>query len=261
MLTNAMPAVMRALQGSLPPAALKQLTQALGNCNQQLTHRGDISVRPDAWSYANNSNGTYNNYPPSNNEYNQYVNNSAYNQYTDINNSYYNNATYNTSIDYGDTIIVQGGPPGDPGQDGRAGRDGTDGSAGADGQAGAAGEAGPAGSPGAAGGNGRDGRDGGAGRDGAPGAPGGAGAAGADGAAGAAGRDGAGIDSLRTKTFAKALNPKFAESVEVSEKTYPVSVYIDPDTCTASGQVTVQFIKAKRVCTEVNVSYGDAYAP
>ena len=33
MLTNAMPAVTRALQGSLPPAALKQLTQALGNCN------------------------------------------------------------------------------------------------------------------------------------------------------------------------------------------------------------------------------------
>jgi hypothetical protein len=178
MLTNAMPAVMRALQGSLPPNALKQLTQALGNCNQQLTHRGDISVRPDAWSYVNNNNGAYGGYPPSSNEYNQYVNNNEYNEYTDINNQNYN--TYNTNIDYGDTIIVQGGPPGDPGRDGREGRDGTDGAAGAAGQAGAAGEAGPPGSPGAAGGNGRDGRDGAAGRDGAPGSPGAAGRDGRD---------------------------------------------------------------------------------
>jgi len=178
MLTNAMPAVMRALQGSLPPAALKQLTQALGNCNQQLTHRGDISVRPDAWSYANNNNGTYDGYPPSNSEYNQYVNNNGYSEYADVNNQYYNNPNYNTSIDYGDTIIVQGGPPGAPGQAGSAGRDGADGGAGAAGSGGAAGDAGPPGSPGGAGGNGRDGRDGGAGFDGAPG---GAGAAGQDG--------------------------------------------------------------------------------
>jgi hypothetical protein len=178
MLTNAMPAVTRALQGSLPQAALKQLTQALGNCNQQLTHRGDISVRPDAWSYANNNNGTYDGYPPSNSEYNQYVNNGDYSQYVDVNNPYYNNPNYNTNIDYGDTIIVQGGPPGAPGQAGQAGRDGAEGGAGAAGQGGAAGDAGPPGSPGGAGGNGRDGRDGGAGRDGAPG---GAGAAGQDG--------------------------------------------------------------------------------
>lgn len=46
MLTQAMPALVKALSGVLPPAALKQLTQALGNCNQPLTHRGDVQITP-----------------------------------------------------------------------------------------------------------------------------------------------------------------------------------------------------------------------
>jgi hypothetical protein len=46
MLTQAMPALVKALTGVLPPAAVKQLTQALGNCNQPLTHRGDVQVTP-----------------------------------------------------------------------------------------------------------------------------------------------------------------------------------------------------------------------
>ena len=46
MLTQAMPALVKALTGVLPPAAVKQLTQALGNCNQPLTHRGDVQITP-----------------------------------------------------------------------------------------------------------------------------------------------------------------------------------------------------------------------
>lgn len=46
MLTQATPAIVAALQKVLPPAALKQLTQALGNCGQPVTHRGPISLQP-----------------------------------------------------------------------------------------------------------------------------------------------------------------------------------------------------------------------
>ena len=40
MLTQAMPALAQALTGVLPDAALRQLMQALGNCQQSLAHRG-----------------------------------------------------------------------------------------------------------------------------------------------------------------------------------------------------------------------------
>lgn len=46
MLTQATPAIVAALQKALPPAALKQLTQALGNCGQPVTHRGPLSLQP-----------------------------------------------------------------------------------------------------------------------------------------------------------------------------------------------------------------------
>lgn len=46
MLTQATPPLIKALQGIFPPNAIKQLTQSLGNCNQPLTHRGDINVQP-----------------------------------------------------------------------------------------------------------------------------------------------------------------------------------------------------------------------
>jgi hypothetical protein len=45
MLTQAMPALVKALDGVLPPEALKQLTQALGNCNQPLTSRAGLNVQ------------------------------------------------------------------------------------------------------------------------------------------------------------------------------------------------------------------------
>lgn len=46
MLTQATPAVVAALQKVLPPAAIKQLTQALGNCGQPITHRGAVALQP-----------------------------------------------------------------------------------------------------------------------------------------------------------------------------------------------------------------------
>ncbi len=63
MLTQTMPALIQAMQGTLPPDALKQLTQALGNCNQPLTHRGDVNIQPTT---PGNKNGVYGGYddPP-----------------------------------------------------------------------------------------------------------------------------------------------------------------------------------------------------
>ena len=46
MLTQTVPAVINALQGVLPDNAVKALTQALGNCNQPLAHRGAVSFSP-----------------------------------------------------------------------------------------------------------------------------------------------------------------------------------------------------------------------
>ena len=134
MLTSVMPAMTRALQGSMNPQAIKQVTQALGNCNQQLTHRGDVQIRPDGWANATNFNGTYGELPPSMEDYNRYV--GGYTEGVDTNNNFYNNPLYNTQFDYGDTVLVGGGP------------------AGAAGAAGGDGAAGPSGPPGSAGGAG-----------------------------------------------------------------------------------------------------------
>lgn len=45
MLTSSMPLVTAALSSALPPGAIKQLTQAIGNCSQPLTHRGPINAQ------------------------------------------------------------------------------------------------------------------------------------------------------------------------------------------------------------------------
>jgi hypothetical protein len=67
MFTNDMPALAKALTGSLPDAAVRQLMQVLGNCQQALAHRGPVSLqpslstnaaglaRPGAWNPANYS--------------------------------------------------------------------------------------------------------------------------------------------------------------------------------------------------------------
>lgn len=46
MLTQQMPALAQALTGVLPPAAVTQLMQALGNCQQGLSHRGSATLYP-----------------------------------------------------------------------------------------------------------------------------------------------------------------------------------------------------------------------
>jgi hypothetical protein len=43
-----MPALAQALSGALPEAAIRQLMQALGNCQQPLTHRGAVNIQPPA---------------------------------------------------------------------------------------------------------------------------------------------------------------------------------------------------------------------
>lgn len=46
MLTQTIPALVNALSGTLPAPALRALTQALGNCNQPLAHRGSLAFSP-----------------------------------------------------------------------------------------------------------------------------------------------------------------------------------------------------------------------
>jgi len=46
MFTQSMPALAQALSGALPEAALRQLMQSLGNCQQPLTHRGAVNIQP-----------------------------------------------------------------------------------------------------------------------------------------------------------------------------------------------------------------------
>lgn len=48
MFTQSMPALAQALAGALPEAAVRQLMQSLGNCQQPLTHRGSVNLQPSA---------------------------------------------------------------------------------------------------------------------------------------------------------------------------------------------------------------------
>lgn len=58
MLTQAMPALTKALEGLMPPAAIRQITQALGNCSQGVVQRGDVTLQPSSWANANNGYGS-----------------------------------------------------------------------------------------------------------------------------------------------------------------------------------------------------------
>jgi hypothetical protein len=46
MLTQVIPSLIQAMSGNMPEAAVRQLAQTLGNCNQPLQHRGAVSVTP-----------------------------------------------------------------------------------------------------------------------------------------------------------------------------------------------------------------------
>lgn len=153
MLTRAMPSVVKALSGVLPPTALKQLTQALGNCSQEVTQRGDVNVSPDAWTNINNYNGVYDGDTWNPRNYGDIINN-VNNDVTNNNqnlfdfstrqefatNNFYGGDTINYAGDtYMDTVTTNNlvtnyitvnnpageqGPAGPPGADGRDGRDG-----------------------------------------------------------------------------------------------------------------------------------------
>ena len=217
MLTQAIPSVVRALSGSLPPAALKQLTQALGNCGQSVAQRGDVTVQPSAWTNVTNFNGTYGDgslggRPGSGGSWNpaafsdllknigsrqniDATSTANYTSYGDqlfdfsVKNSYpvsrfYGGDSVNIggSTVWGDTFINN--PPGINGRDGRDGTGGkgtSDGTAGEDGEDGASGGGGPSGAAGSDGFNGIS----------VQGPAGPAGAVGGAGQNGIAGRDGA----------------------------------------------------------------------
>ena len=46
MFTQSAPALVNAMSGTLPDEVLRALTQALGNCNQPLTHRAPLNLQP-----------------------------------------------------------------------------------------------------------------------------------------------------------------------------------------------------------------------
>ena len=157
MLTQAMPAVVRALQGTMPSAALKQLTQALGNCNQEVSQRGDVNVSPDAWTNINNNNGVYEGDTWNQNDYRTLITNGdLINNINNQNafdfstrqefatNNFYggdiqnyagdvNISNLNTDNITTQNITVTGGPKGDPGEPGPPGQPGADARDGVDG--------------------------------------------------------------------------------------------------------------------------------
>jgi hypothetical protein len=274
MLTAAMPALTNALRGVLPPNALKQLTQALGNCNQDLTHRGNVVIQPDGWLNRANNNGVFDTLPPTSREYNEYVT-----PYLpgggDAINSVYNNS-YNTNIDYGDVVTVLGGPPGSDGRDGRAGVDGVAGVNGLDGRDGSDGSDGAPGSPSAAGAAGAAGAaaaGGAGGAAGAPGDPGAAGAAGRDGRDGAAGRDGAvGVAARNGLGGGYRLNPKNKtvtiqlDKVTVKQKQIDIQIpkyKFDSEACdmvadgTETVPITVPDVEVEEGVTPYNFTVPD----
>jgi len=73
MLTRTMPSVMRALGSALDSQTLKSFTQALGNCNQPLEHRGNVEMSPTNYFIRQGEYGgdTYNQ-GYSTNQYTQY---------------------------------------------------------------------------------------------------------------------------------------------------------------------------------------------
>jgi hypothetical protein len=256
MLTSVMPAMTRALQGSMNPQAIKQVTQALGNCNQQLTHRGDVQIRPDGWANATNFNGTYGELPPSMEDYNRYV--GGYTEGVDTNNNFYNNPLYNTQFDYGDTVLVGGGPAG---------------AAGAAGGDGAAGPSGPPGSPGGAGAAGSGGRDGASGGAGGQGAAGPAGPPGESGGGGGGGGVQIDIENiiaqlmgrLREKAAVSSLDPTTgsASKVSTSKKEFVVDVDCEDGEIVAKKEVyrIVEFVEDVDVLTSVREIPGTYYGP
>ena len=229
MFTQAMPALASSLQGALPAAAVRQLMQVLGNCNQPLVHRGPVAIRPGpmgresgpayysnrAWSpdqYQNllNPGGVYNN--------NAFIDSGVTNNHFGGDDFLFNNSVEFITNTFPTSVVI--GQPGTPGRDGLSG---TSGANGIDGAPGAAGAAGADGAPGAAGRDGRGGRDGRDGFDGVAGPPGLPGLDGLPGRPGRPGRDGiAGGYELKESQGSGSL---VVQSVSVKQATALVPKY------------------------------------
>jgi hypothetical protein len=194
MFTQAMPALVNAMSGSMSQNAMRQLMQVLGNCNQPLEHRGPVAINTNArqsergvydggrWDpgqFQDIANG------PSIFNNNAFVDSRVNNQFFQEGDFLLRTDAQFTTNNLFQTIILGG--PSTPGAAGAAGANGVDGAPGAVGAAGAAGRAGigfvgapgqrgtdgPAGPPGQRGFDGLDGLPGRPGRDGRDGIGGG----------------------------------------------------------------------------------------
>lgn len=252
MLTQAMPALAQALRGVIPDNAVRQLMQALGNCNQPLVHRGPVSIQPQGPQQ--NGPGFYNGQQWDPNQFRGLI---------DANNIYNNNSfidatstgyyfggdqfsfpTYTTN-EVTQTFINNFFPQDPSGGFGRDGRDGRDGAPGT----GGGGRDGRDGSPGGGfGGPGRRGPSGPPGNPGRPGESGSAGPAGPPGedARGRPGRDGRdGRNGASLGYELEDLKPKVRYatiprvSVGPNEVCFSVPEF-NPDTCeTTEKQICI----------------------
>lgn len=186
MLTQAMPALSRALGNVLSPQDLRALMQVLGNCNQPLQHRGPVQIAPATPNFGGGGGGMFNRPYWNWNEYRNIINNggdsfydnrtnnfSTYNQ--DFSTNYFQtfSETFNNNFDNSTNIFNtyinnppgQKGDPGEKGDKGDPGAPGRDGTNGADGTPGTRGLSiiGPAGPAGKDGDPGKDGLQGPAG--------------------------------------------------------------------------------------------------
>jgi hypothetical protein len=190
MFTQAMPALVNAMSGSMSQNAMRQLMQVLGNCNQPLEHRGPVAIntaarqsergvydgsRWDPGQFQDIASG------PSIFNNGAFVDSSVNNQFFREGDFLFRTDAQFTTNNLFQTIILGG--PGPPGAAGAAGANGVDGAPGA---VGAAGAAGAAGRPGI----GFAGAPGQRGTDGLAGPPGQRGVDGLDGLPGRPGRDG-----------------------------------------------------------------------
>jgi hypothetical protein len=237
MFTQAMPSLATAMSGPMSQNAVRQLMQALGNCNQPLEHRGPVAIttsarqsergvydgsRWDPTQFQNIANGPriFNN--------NAFVDSSVDNRFFGgdsflftNNNEFITNNLFQTII-WGTPggPVFPGGPSG-PGSDGRDGREGRDGVG--------------LGVPGRPGEEGRPGRDGAAGVPGLDGQPGGAARQGGyDLVAGAPDR----ITIEETRVRQNCFLVRRTYNLKYTDKYYTYAPTFNAETCTIDANET-----------------------